>query len=138
MSYSSRGTWRRMTAGIICCAGLSFLPASASAEQATLEGSWSGAGKVTLTSGAVETARCRASFRKKAGNVYGMSAVCATPSTRVAQSAELARVGGNRFSGDFYNPEYGISGTITIVVRGNRLSASLSGGGAHASLALSR
>jgi hypothetical protein len=67
-----------------------------------------------------------------------MSALCATASVRVAQTAALARVGANRFTGDFYNAEYAMSGTITITVHGNKLKASLSGGGGSAFFALSK
>ena len=67
-----------------------------------------------------------------------MNAVCATASARVAQSAQLARISANRFAGEFYNPEYSISGSISITVQGNRMSASLSGGGGSAHFNLSR
>jgi hypothetical protein len=107
-------------------------------QQAGLEGSWSGSGRVALPSGTTERARCRATFRRQSGNTFGMSAQCATASVRVAQTAALERVGANRFTGNFYNAEYAVSGTITIMVNGNRLNASLSGGGGSASFALSR
>ena len=67
-----------------------------------------------------------------------MNAVCATPSARVAQTAQLARTSANRFAGEFYNAEYAVSGSITITVKGNRLSAALSGGGGTAHFNLSR
>jgi hypothetical protein len=56
----------------------------------------------------------------------------------VAQTASVQRIGANRFRGDFYNAEYSVSGTITITVQGNRLNASLSGGGGSAFFSLSR
>ena len=67
-----------------------------------------------------------------------MTAQCATASVRVAQTAALARVSANRFTGDFYNAEYAILGTITIIMHGNKLKASLSGGGGSAFFALSK
>ena len=109
-----------------------------SAEQASLEGSWSGNGTVTFPSGGTEAARCRASFRRQSADRFAMNALCATPSGKVAQTAQLERVSGSRFSGEFQNSEYGIAGQINIVVRGNSLNASLSGGGASASLQLSK
>jgi len=112
--------------------------APAAAQQAALEGSWSGGGTVVFPSGERERARCRASFQHQGGSSYRMSAVCATPSTRVSQSAEIRRTGGNRFAGEFTNPEYGINGSIRITVDGRSLSASLSGGGGSAHFALSR
>jgi hypothetical protein len=115
------------------------LAASSLAADAGLEGSWSGGGVVNFSSGASERARCRVRFNRHSSNVYGMNAVCATTSTRVAQTATVERVGGNRFSGTFYNPEYGVSGIINIVLSGaNRLSASLHGDAGSAQLAFSR
>ena len=67
-----------------------------------------------------------------------MSAQCATTSVRVAQTASLRRSAANHFKGDFYNAEYGVSGTITITVHGNKLSASLSGGGGSAHFTMSK
>jgi hypothetical protein len=50
----------------------------------------------------------------------------------------LHRVGGNSYQGTFYNSEYNISGTIYVVVRGNKQSVQLSSGAGSASLQLSR
>jgi len=51
-------------------------------------------------------------------NKYTVSATCATASGRAAQTATLRQVGENRYSGNFYNSEYSISGVIYVVVRG--------------------
>jgi hypothetical protein len=67
-----------------------------------------------------------------------MSAVCATASARVQQSAEVTRVTANVYRGEFFNQEHGISGSIRITLRGDRLNASLSGGGGSAVFSLSR
>jgi hypothetical protein len=127
---------------VVCSLLAATLVASASlparSQQAGLEGSWRGSGRVVLPSGGTETARCRATFRRQSGNSFGMSAQCATASARVAQTASVQRVGANRFQGDFYNAEYAVSGTISITVQGNRLSASLSGGGGSAFFSLSK
>lgn len=111
---------------------------AARAENASLEGSWSGSGTVTFPTGGTEAARCKASFRRQTDDKFSMNALCATPSGKVAQTAQLERIGGNRFSGDFQNSEYGIAGQINIVIRGNSLNAALNGGGASASLKLSK
>ena len=120
-------------------AAAGFLAAqSAAAEPASLEGSWSGGGTVNFSSGASERARCRVRFSRYSSTVFGMNAVCATTSARVAQTATVERVGANRFAGTFYNPEYGVSGIINIVLGGNRLSASLRGDAGSAQLSFSR
>ena len=109
------------------------------ANVADLEGSWNGSGKIRYPSGETENARCRANFKKRGGGAgFSMTAVCATPSARVQQTATLSRAGPNRFTGEFENAEYGISGSIQITVNGDMLSASLNGGGGSASFSLSR
>ena len=108
------------------------------AQQAGLEGSWSGGGRMMLSSGNSERATCRASFRRQSATSFGVSAVCATPSARVAQSAVVQRVGANQYAGQFYNKEFDVSGTIHMTAHGNRLSVSLRGGGAAGDLDLRR
>jgi hypothetical protein len=93
--------------------------AQAAKQQPTnLEGSWSGGGSVSFASGARERARCRAHYRRAGANSYTVSATCATASGRAEQRATLRRVGENRYSGNFYNADYAISGVIHVVVRG--------------------
>jgi hypothetical protein len=103
-----------------------------------LEGSWSGGGDVALNSGAREYARCRARYSRRSNEGYIVNAVCATPSIRAVQTASLHKIGDNRFRGTFYNREYGISGTIFVIVRGNTQSVRLTSEAGWASLKLSR
>ncbi len=121
----------------IAATAMIALSVPAAAQQSSLSGTWNGGGSIELPSGATERARCRATFQSS-GNGATMSATCATPSAKIYQQAELTRVSGNRFVGDFRNPEYGITGSIRITVRGNSLSAALNGGGGSASFSLSR
>jgi hypothetical protein len=134
-----RSSRKRATASLFIVA-LCILAATPPAvgQQAGLEGTWSGTGTVILPSGDRERARCRATFRRRSNNSFAMNAVCATESTRVAQSAELARTSANRFSGEFYNSENSFSGSIAITVQGNRLNATLVGGGGSAHFNLTR
>lgn len=124
-----------VAAALVCA--LSGLTVAAHAADG-LGGSWAGTGTVELPSGAVEKARCRATFRKAGGSRYSMNAVCATSSARVAQEASLSATGVNRYAGQFFNSEYGIEGRITLTVNGDSLSASLHGGGGSARFHLSR
>jgi hypothetical protein len=114
------------------------LPEPSRAQPAGLEGSWSGGGVVSFASGARERARCRAHYSRRSSTTYVLSATCATASGRATQSASLRNVGGNSYQGSFYNSEYNISGTIYVVVRGNRQSVQLSSSAGSASLQLSR
>jgi hypothetical protein len=126
-----------LAVGVGLAAALASIPVT-QAEDRALEGSWSGGGEIVFPSGATERARCRASFQRKGGESFGMSAVCATSSARVQQHAEVTRVSSNRYRGEFFNQEYGLSGNIRIVVNGNSLVASLSGGGGAAQFSLRR
>lgn len=107
-------------------------------QNAALQGTWNGSGRVELPSGDTERARCRATFRQQSGGAFSMSAVCATASTRIAQVARVQQVTAGVYEGQFHNQEYDVSGTIRITVRGERLSAILSGGGGRASFNLTK
>ena len=110
----------------------------AAAQVAQLAGTWSGSGRLELQSGQTERARCRATFRRQTASTYTMSAICATSSTRVSQTARVQQVSSNGFAGRFYNAEYDVTGTIRMTLRGKRLSASLIGSGGSASFVLTR
>jgi hypothetical protein len=108
------------SAGVLAIAALMApgLAATGQAQGLNLEGSWSGGGSVSFSSGTKEQARCRANYRRRTPDSYTLRAVCATPSARAEQTATVRRVGSNRFAGSFYNSEYNVSGSIYIVVRG--------------------
>ena len=108
--------------------GIGATPAAAQ----NIVGSWSGGGTIVFPSGEQERARCRATFRNAGGGGLSMTGVCATASVRVSQTATLSRLTANSYSGDFFNTEYNLSGSIRIRLQGSRLNASLSGGGATA------
>lgn len=64
--------------------------------------------------------------------------MCGTPSGRVAQTARLQRTGANSFAGTFCNPEYGVSGSNYVTVRGNTQRVTLTNSAGSASLRLRR
>jgi hypothetical protein len=103
-----------------------------------LAGSWNGGGWVSFASGKKEKARCHAHYSRQSETSYSLNATCATASGKASQTATVHKVGANSFSGGFHNSEYNISGDIYVVVHGNSQSVRLSGGGATASLSLSR
>lgn len=139
MQSSARRVFKMLALAVLPIAVLAGVPAApALAQSASLEGSWSGGGKIVFPSGEAETARCKVHIKRQRGDNFGMNAVCATASARVQQSGELVRVSGNRFHGEFFNKEYNISGSIRVTVTGNKLNASLNGGGGSAQLSLSR
>jgi hypothetical protein len=138
MTRQYRQSKRQATRVFLLAACIFAASPPAIGQEASLEGSWSGGGTVIFPSGGQEKAHCRATFRRSSGDNFGMSAVCATASVRLAQSAKLVRASANRFTGSFYNSEYNVSGSIAITVHGNRLSASLSAGGGTSHFNLSR
>jgi hypothetical protein len=123
---------------------LSWLPPVAHAQVAkklsvaSLEGSWSGSGTVSFALGGKEQARCRASFSRAGERSYTVNATCATASGRAAQTATVRQVGNNRYSGNFYNSEYSISGVIDIVVHGSNQTVRLTSDSGSGVLNLSR
>jgi hypothetical protein len=124
---------------------LSGLPQASNAQSSkkvasvgNLEGSWTGSGTVSFASGAKEQARCRANYSRAGSNTYTISAVCATASGRAAQTATVRQVGGNRYSGSFYNSEYSISGVMHIVVHGTSQTVRLTSDSASGVINLSR
>ncbi|HZT47722.1 MAG TPA: hypothetical protein VFA64_07090 [Hyphomicrobiaceae bacterium] len=125
----------------LACASLLLAsgPSQTSAAQpAGLDGTWSGGGVVSFASGANERARCRAHYSRRTSTTYVVNATCATASGRATQTANLRSVGGNSYRGNFYNSEYNVSGTIHVVVHGNRQSVQLTSDAGSASLQLSR
>jgi hypothetical protein len=105
---------------------------------AGLEGSWSGGGTVSFASGSTEHARCRAYYRRAGSASYTLNATCATASGRASQTASVRQVAENRYSGSFYNSEYGISGVISIVVHGRSQTVNLRSDSGSAVISLSR
>jgi hypothetical protein len=123
--------------GLLFAAYVLVAPVKA-AIAAGIEGSWSGSGTVTLSNGAREKARCRATFNHAGGRTYAMSATCATASAKVSQTAILSQNTANRFGGTFYNPEFGVTGRIRVIVNGARQTVYLSGSAGHAVFNMSR
>lgn len=139
-THEAGRAFENRSGGLMAILGaLALLTAGAGAAAAqSLVGSWAGAGTIIYPSGEKERARCRATFRTSGGGGVSMHAVCATASARVIQNADLSRLTSSTYAGEFYNTEYGIQGSIRIKVQGNKLSASLSGGGGSAHFSLNR
>ena len=125
------------TAGILLTVLLTIAPVKA-AVAGELVGSWTGGGTVTLANGAREKARCRASYIAAGGRTYAMTATCATASAKVSQTAILSQNTKNRFGGTFFNPEFGVTGRIRIIVSGKRQTVYLSGSSGHATFNMHR
>ena len=91
------------------------------AKSRSLAGSWKGGGSFTSASGTREKTRCRATVRAQKFGKYSVYARCSVASVGLLeQSGTVKSVGKNRYRGRFSNTEYGIHGSINIVVKGNR------------------
>lgn len=112
---------QNFTRGMLLSLGLSAFWLSASApafaDSPGLSGSWKGGGTFTYSSGAKESARCRAIFKPSGKSAYDVSATCATQSGTVSQTGFVRGTGSN-YRGTFYNPEFDTSGKIAISVSG--------------------
>ncbi len=118
--------------------GALLLVASIAAPQSRAEGiagSWSGGGTVVFSDGHRERASCRAHY-SGGGSSVSLSARCATASGSVDQSASLRKTGPNSYSGSFFNPQFGVSGSIHVSVHGNTQNVSLHSGSGSANLTL--
>jgi len=142
---SKNGFWRmayrHSALGMTALLGLALalMAAPVRAEMVNLDGAWSGGGSVKFPSGAKEAARCRANFKKRGAESYLVNARCASASGKVEQSALLTYVGGNQFTGSFFNQEFKVDGTITVTVSGNSQSVSISSpAGSSANFKLTR
>ncbi len=129
-----------LTLAFALCAQLANLTFSdvSAAELGSLEGAWSGTGSVSFTTGARETVHCRVRYSRTSNTSYFVSATCATSAGRTTQSANLQGVGTNSYRGSFRNSEYNVSGTIYVVVHGDRQTVTLTSDVGSASLRLRR
>ena len=94
---------------------LSLRPAGA----ASLEGTWSGSGVVNPKDGQREKVRCRISYKRESAKVFAIVAKCATSSVKMRQTGKLLEVNPTRYIGDFYNPDYDVTGRVRVIVKGS-------------------
>jgi hypothetical protein len=115
-----------------------ILPLSSAQAASDLEGTWNGGGYVLPKSGARESVRCRVRYDRQSKTVFRVTANCASASTKVVQTGEVLEVSGGRYVGDFYNPEYDISGKVRVQVSGNSQTVSFSGAQGQGNLSLTK
>lgn len=118
--------------------GLLLPLGGAEAQQASIEGSWPGGGFAEVASGQRERVKCRVRYTRESPTVFGVSAVCASASVKLTQTGTVSRVASDRYVGDLYNPEFGVSGRVRIVVSGGRQAVTMSSSQGSGSLSLSR
>lgn len=108
------------------------------AQAVSIEGLWTGGGYAEVEGGKRERVRCRVRYSRETPDVFGVSAVCASPSVKLTQTGTVSRAGANRFVGEFYNAEFDISGRVRVVVSGRSQTVTLSSARGSGTLSLSR
>lgn len=83
-----------------------------------IAGQWSGTGYAQLTTGQKEQVRCKVTYDRQAKKVFGVKAVCASPSLRVHQTGTILKVTDNTYVGNLQNAEFDISARVRIVITG--------------------
>lgn len=104
----------------------------------SLEGSWSGSGVARPNTGQSEKVRCNIVYRRENPKVFDVSATCATTSIKFRQTGKVLMVNPNRYVGDFYNPDYDVSGRVRVTLKGSTQTVNFSGPKGSGSLTLSR
>jgi hypothetical protein len=102
---------------------------------AGLAGSWSGGGTVSLSSGASERIRCRATYAG-GGSALQMNLRCASSSYNFNLTSNV-QANGNAISGSWTETTRNASGGITGSVSGGQIQARVSGPTFTANLAVS-
>ena len=112
--------------------GLVLVPRPAAA---SLEGSWRGTGVVQYR-GNTDNLRCRVRFSPAGAKSFALSSDCTTETGRYATSGRVTASGFNRYHGQVQGE--GVTGQVTIVQQGKRLSVSVTSRKGSARLSLSR
>jgi hypothetical protein len=122
----------------LACAVVAITGYSAPSHAASLSGTWSGNGYVQPSNGQRESVRCRVTYSQQSDKVFGVSAVCASPSAKIRQTGEVLMVNESRFVGDFYNSDFDISGRVNVSIIGNSQTVSFKSSSGHGSLSLQK
>jgi hypothetical protein len=95
------------------------------AKSASPVGKWSGGGYIKESGKAKERVRCHVSISQISGNAFRANVRCAGAGKKVSQSTKMRRIRGNEFVGAFNSPEFGVSGTISSRIIGNKQTVRL-------------
>jgi hypothetical protein len=128
----SPGLWLK-TAMFAC--GIVFLSSQLRADPGSegpflgLSGYWSGSGTITMTNGAAERIRCRATYAVNGtGRAVQQTLRCASDSYRLEISSNVMSEGGT-LSGSWSEASRGVSGSISGRASGSEILANVAGSG---------
>lgn len=117
----------RIISATMLTLALSLLLA-ASASAASILGSWSGRGSVTLIpSGHVEPLSCKVSYVKgdDKGKTFVLHAICATTAGTFVQTGRVVKRSASKYVGRLYSDQYAVAGNVTIILNGSRQTVKL-------------
>ena len=124
---------------VILAAALSLLTGVAQAEPgpfAALNGTWSGAGTLTMASGMQDQLRCRANYTPgQGGEQLRLNIRCASDNYNFNLSSDVTNRNG-RISGQWTETSRNASGTVTGRASGERVQAHARGDAFSAELSL--
>ena len=103
--------------------------------ESSLQGQWRGSGVVTHRK-AKTPVRCRVSFQRLSATAFSLSSQCSAENGRYDVKGRVVASGSNRYSGSVQGE--GVTGSVVIVLHGNRLSVTVGSGRGSATLSLSR
>lgn len=128
----------RIIPAAMIAVALSLPLATAASAAGSIVGSWSGRGKVKLTSGQVEPVSCRVSYEESTGRTFVLSATCATTAGTFVQSGRVVQRSSSSYTGRLYSEQYSVSGNVSISVSGSRQTIRVSSPKGSGSLSLSK
>ncbi len=136
LSWLSEGFCRALSLALLGLFSLTLVSTSSVADSASLDGSWRGSGWIKFDNGKRERAICKAFYSRVSPNEFSLRANCATKSSKATQTARVHRTGKSKYSGSFFNKEFGVSGNIYVSVKGRSQHVRLSGAGGSATFRL--
>ncbi len=129
----------RAWSGAALALAFSLLSAEAHAQAgpfASLSGTWSGGGTISLASGANERIRCRAAYDVgSGGRAVQLSIRCASDSYNFDLAGSVVSQGG-AITGTWSESSRGVNGTVSGRAGGNQIQAYAQGSGFSAGLSL--
>lgn len=116
-------------------AGSQGIAQHADAPFAGLAGYWSGGGAITMTNGASERIRCKATYAVNAtGRAMNQSLRCASDSYKLDIRSNIIAGGGGSISGSWSETTRNVSGNISGRASRTEIQVQVAGGGFTASL----
>ena len=101
-----------------------------------LSGAWAGGGRITMTTGASEPIKCKATYTaNKAGTTIDQVLRCASDTYKFNVKSKVG-VDGSALLGQWTETTYNLTGTFTGTVKGDKIEGKIRGNGLLIGVAL--